>query len=133
MSADDIGCFLPAVAYNRSFDTSARDATVGLPCKGIYRYVSSFKLLFKPVAVLLEDQGSRASCAGYHQRSFMFIAKLDFLQQCVLSLLPGRTKSNQVVCAVRLRCIVAGRTAAILDVAILCAVEGAQCKTREVP
>ena len=77
MSADDIGCFLPAVAYNRSFDTSARDATVGLPCKGIYRYVSSFKLLFKPVAVLLEDQGSRASCAGYHQRSFMFIAKLD--------------------------------------------------------
>ena len=52
-------------------------ATVGLPCKGIYRYVSSFKLLFKPVALLLEDQGSRASCAGYHQRSFMFIAKLD--------------------------------------------------------
>ena len=26
-----------------------------------------------------------------------------------------------------------GRTAAILDVAILCAVEGAQCKTRELP
>ena len=27
----------------------------------------------------------------------------------------------------------AGRTAAILDVAMLCAVEGAQCKTRELP
>ena len=116
-------------------------ATVGLPCKGIYRYVSSFKLLFKPVAVLLEDQGSRASCAGYHQRSFMFIAKLDCYiageffsnSACSRLLLPGRTKSNQVVCALRLRCIVAGRTAAILDVAILCAVEGAQCKTREVP
>ena len=27
----------------------------------------------------------------------------------------------------------AGRTAAILDVAILCAVEGEQCKTRELP
>ena len=27
----------------------------------------------------------------------------------------------------------AGRTAAILDVAILCAIEGAQCKTRELP
>ena len=26
-----------------------------------------------------------------------------------------------------------GRTAAILDVALLCAVEGAQCKTRELP
>ena len=26
-----------------------------------------------------------------------------------------------------------GRTAAILDVAMLCAVEGAQCKTRELP
>ena len=26
-----------------------------------------------------------------------------------------------------------GRTAAILDVAILCVVEGAQCKTRELP
>ena len=55
VGADDIGCFLPAVAYNRSFDTSARNATVGLPCKGIYRHFSCFKLLFKPVIVLLED------------------------------------------------------------------------------
>ena len=55
MSADEIGSLLPAVSYNPSFDTLARDATIGLPCKGIYRYRSSFKLLFKPVAVLLED------------------------------------------------------------------------------
>ena len=77
MGADDIGCFLPAVPHNRSFDTSARDATIALPWKGIYRYVSSFKLLFKPVPVLLEDQRSKASSEGYHQRTFMFIAKLD--------------------------------------------------------
>ena len=77
MGADDIGCFLPADPYNRSFETSARDATIALPCKGIYPYVSSFKLLFKPVAVLLEDQRSKVSSEGYHQRTFMFIAKLD--------------------------------------------------------
>ena len=97
MGADDVGFFLPAVPYNRSFDTSARDATIVLPCKGIYKYLSSFKLLFKPVAVLLEDKRSKASCEGYHQRTFMFIAKLDcfiageFFQQRVLSLVTSRS------------------------------------------
>ena len=33
----------------------------------------------------------------------------------------------------RKRRALVGRTAAILDVAMLCAVEGAQCKTRELP
>ena len=62
VGAGNIGCLLSAVWYSSSFATSERDVSVRLLCFAIYGYFSVLELIIKPVAVLLDDQRSEASC-----------------------------------------------------------------------
>ena len=62
MGAGNVDYLLSAVWHRRSFATSERDDLIHLPCSAIYGYLSVFKLIIKPVVVLLEDQRSEASC-----------------------------------------------------------------------
>ena len=62
LGAGNIDYLLSAVWYSSSFETSERDDFIHLPCSAIYGYLSVFKLIIKPVVVLLEDQRSEASC-----------------------------------------------------------------------
>ena len=62
VGAGNIGCMLCAVCYHGSFDTSTKDDFIGIPLQTIYGYLIVFKLVIKPVAVLFEDQRSKASC-----------------------------------------------------------------------
>ena len=62
MGASNIGYLLSSVCYNGSVDASKRDAFIDLPCSEFYAYHHLLELVIKPVAVLLEDQRSKASC-----------------------------------------------------------------------
>ena len=62
VGAGNIGYLLSAVRYSCSFNTSKGDTFIYLPCFAIYRYFSVFKLVVKPVSVLLEDHRSETSC-----------------------------------------------------------------------
>ena len=60
----DIGYLSSAARCSRGFDTSTRDDFIDILRQRIYFYFNLFKLVVKPVAVLLEDQRSTASCKG---------------------------------------------------------------------
>ena len=62
MGVDNIGYLLSAARYSCSFNISKGDDFIHLPSFAIYSYVSVFKLVFKPVSVLLEDHRSETSC-----------------------------------------------------------------------
>ena len=62
MGAGNIGCLLFAVCYRWRFGFSKRHFFIRLPCLAIYGCISFVKLVIKPVAVLLEDERSKASC-----------------------------------------------------------------------
>ena len=62
MGASNIGYLLSSLCYSGSFDASKRDAFIDLPCSEFYAYHHSLELVIKPIAVLLEDQRSKASC-----------------------------------------------------------------------
>ena len=56
MGAGNICCLLSAVYYSGRFDASKRDTYICISSLAFYGYLSSFKLVFKSLAVLLEDQ-----------------------------------------------------------------------------
>ena len=62
VGASNICCLLSAVKCSISFDTSKRDDFVCLYCFAIFGYFSVFKFVIEPFSLLLEDQGSKASC-----------------------------------------------------------------------
>ena len=73
MGTGNIGCLLSAVWYSGRFDTSERDAFVELPCSELCGYYPLLKLIFKPGAVLLEDQRSAASCERNTKATLLLI------------------------------------------------------------
>ena len=73
MGTGNIGCLLSAVWYSGRFDTSDRDAFIELPCSELCGYYPLLKLIFKPVAVLLEDQRSAASCERNTKATLLLI------------------------------------------------------------
>ena len=73
VGAGNNGYLLSAVCYSSTFDTSSRDVFIPLPCFAIYGYFSVFELVIKPIAVLLEDQRSKASCKSNIKATFLSI------------------------------------------------------------
>ena len=62
VGAGNIGYLSSAARCSGGFDTSTRDDFIDIPRQRIYFYFNLFKLVVKPVAILLEDQRSTASC-----------------------------------------------------------------------
>ena len=56
VGAGNNGCLLSAVYYSGRLDASKRDTYIRISCLAFYGYLSLLKLVFKSLAVLLEDQ-----------------------------------------------------------------------------
>ena len=73
LGAGSIDYLLSASFYSRIFNASKRFDFISLPGRAIYSDFSVVKFFLKPVAVLLEDQRSKASCERHSQATFLFL------------------------------------------------------------
>ena len=71
------GRLLSAVWCSRNCYTSRRDDFIDLPYRAFCDNLSSPELIFKPVALLLEDQRGKASCERYIKASLLFTEQID--------------------------------------------------------
>ena len=72
VGAGNIGCLLSANGYGACFNAPKRNPYIHVPPYAIYNYLGFLKLVIKPVAVLLEDQRSKASCERNIERASLF-------------------------------------------------------------
>ena len=73
MGAGNIGCLLSANGDSACFNAPKRNPYIHVPRWTIYNYLGFLKLVIKPLAVLLEDQRSKASCERNIKRASLFI------------------------------------------------------------
>ena len=73
VGAGNIGCLLSANGDSTCFNAPKRNPYIHVPRWTIYNYLGFLKLVIKPLAVLLEDQRSKASCERNIKRASLFI------------------------------------------------------------
>ena len=73
VGAGNIGCLLSANGDSACFNAPKRNPYIHVPRWTIYNYLGFLTLVIKPVAVLLEDQRSKASCERNIKRASLFI------------------------------------------------------------
>ena len=95
MGASNIGYLLSSVCFSVSFDASKRDAFIDLHCSEFYGYHPLLKLVIKPVAVLFEDQRSKASCKRNIKAFLLLIDCSRFLCLPVFMLYKNRSSKEK--------------------------------------